>query len=24
MLDYLRREDIARYRELISRLGLRR
>ena len=24
MLDYLRREDIGRYRELISRLGLRR
>ena len=24
LLDYLRREDIARYRELISRLGLRR
>jgi small subunit ribosomal protein S15 len=24
MLDYLRREDVARYRELISRLGLRR
>jgi small subunit ribosomal protein S15 len=24
MLDYLKREDIARYRELISRLGLRR
>jgi small subunit ribosomal protein S15 len=24
MLDYLRREDVGRYRELISRLGLRR
>jgi small subunit ribosomal protein S15 len=24
MLEYLKREDIARYRELISRLGLRR
>ncbi len=24
MLDYLRREDISRYRELIARLGLRR
>jgi small subunit ribosomal protein S15 len=24
LLDYLRREDIGRYRELISRLGLRR
>jgi small subunit ribosomal protein S15 len=24
LLDYLKREDIARYRELISRLGLRR
>lgn len=24
MLDYLRREDIGRYRDLISRLGLRR
>jgi small subunit ribosomal protein S15 len=24
MLDYLRREDVSRYRELISRLGLRR
>ena len=24
MLDYLKREDITRYRELISRLGLRR
>jgi small subunit ribosomal protein S15 len=24
MLEYLRREDVARYRELISRLGLRR
>ena len=24
MLDYLKREDVARYRELISRLGLRR
>lgn len=24
MLDYLKREDISRYRELISRLGLRR
>jgi small subunit ribosomal protein S15 len=24
LLDYLRREDIGRYRELIARLGLRR
>jgi small subunit ribosomal protein S15 len=24
LLDYLRREDIERYRELIARLGLRR
>ena len=24
MLEYLKREDISRYRELISRLGLRR
>ena len=24
LLDYLRREDVERYRELISRLGLRR
>ena len=24
LLEYLKREDIARYRELISRLGLRR
>jgi small subunit ribosomal protein S15 len=24
MLDYLRRQDVGRYRELISRLGLRR
>ena len=24
MLDYLRREDVGRYRELIGRLGLRR
>ena len=24
MLDYLRREDVGRYRELIARLGLRR
>ncbi len=24
MLEYLRREDVGRYRELISRLGLRR
>jgi small subunit ribosomal protein S15 len=24
MLDYLRREDVGRYREIISRLGLRR
>jgi small subunit ribosomal protein S15 len=24
LLDYLKREDIGRYRELISRLGLRR
>jgi small subunit ribosomal protein S15 len=24
LLDYLRREDVARYRELIGRLGLRR
>jgi small subunit ribosomal protein S15 len=24
LLDYLRREDIGRYRDLISRLGLRR
>jgi small subunit ribosomal protein S15 len=24
LLDYLRREDISRYRELIQRLGLRR
>ena len=24
MLDYLRREDVGRYRDLISRLGLRR
>ena len=24
MLDYLRREDIGRYRDLIARLGLRR
>jgi small subunit ribosomal protein S15 len=24
MLDYLHREDVGRYRELISRLGLRR
>ncbi len=24
MLEYLKREDIARYREIVSRLGLRR
>jgi small subunit ribosomal protein S15 len=24
LLDYLRREDIERYRELIAKLGLRR
>ena len=24
MLDYLKREDVARYRDLIARLGLRR